>query len=371
MLAERFTGQPDLLAALVLLTDDPAIRVRCQLAFSLGAFDDSATDDALVRLAKRDAADTWVNLAIRCSARGSRADKLVGSLAADSGFARSTPGRTLLAQLTQQIAAANQGDCVDRLLQIVEKLPATEDGLAQSLVQRLMMSRPLTAGDIALPPKSERLWQASLVSARRVATDAKQKLATRQSSIQLLAFLPFAEAKFTFAALLDAGQDEQVQTAALDRLARYREPEVADTIVAAWPKLSGPVRGAAVDTLLERRPWTAALFAAVERGQISRNDVDPARVQFLYLSSDSKIRNRATQVFGAPVTQSRAEVVANYRDALSMSGDMAHGRAVFRRAARLVTDWKTTAVRWERTWRPLAIAGWRACCSTFSTPTAK
>jgi putative heme-binding domain-containing protein len=235
----------------------------------------------------------------------------------------------LLAQLAQQIGAANDRAEVERLLQLVEHMPEADDALGDSLVRSLMMGRP-AAKPIELPPKCQLHWGRRLETACGVALDAKQTSDARKAAIQLVAFLPLDQSQETWRALLDRSDDEAVQTAAIKRLAKYRDPEVADLLLAAWPALSKPARQAAVETLLERRQWTEALFSAVERGQIARDEVDAGRVQLLYLSPEAAVRDRAVRVFGAPVTESRAEVVAAYRSALDTRGDVKRGRVVFR-----------------------------------------
>lgn len=330
LLAERFADRQEVLDVLAELTDDPAIRVRLQLAFSLGFFRGVKADEALARLAKRDAGDTWVNLAIRCSATGERANELVSRLAADQTFAGNPPGRTLLVQLAEQVGAANVPADIDQLLQIAEQLPATEDSLVELLVRSLVTGQPATAEQRSLPARCRRLWENRLEAARLVAVDSKQTAAARRASIQLLAYLPLTQSQDTWAALLGSGSDELVQIAALERLAQYRQAEVASLILAAWPTLAKPARDAAVQTLLARRTWAEALLAAVERGQVARDDIDSGSVQWLYFSAESQLRNYAARVFGAPVTGSRSEIVAAYREALDMPGDAGRGRAVFR-----------------------------------------
>src|SRR5262249_42715434 len=58
-LAERFGSAPGIRDQFAGMTDDPDLRVRYQLAFSLGAVPGEASSRALSRLARRDGNDPW------------------------------------------------------------------------------------------------------------------------------------------------------------------------------------------------------------------------------------------------------------------------------------------------------------------------
>src|SRR5262249_20941741 len=66
-LAEHVESAPEIRAKLDQMTDDPALPVRYQLAFSLGVVQGEMPARALTRLALRDGADSWVRLAILTS----------------------------------------------------------------------------------------------------------------------------------------------------------------------------------------------------------------------------------------------------------------------------------------------------------------
>src|SRR5262249_44604908 len=66
-LAEPLTkSSPELCTALVALADDPDLRVRYQLAFSLGSFEEPARqrDAALAQILLQNPADKWIRLAV-------------------------------------------------------------------------------------------------------------------------------------------------------------------------------------------------------------------------------------------------------------------------------------------------------------------
>src|SRR5438552_16267024 len=97
-LAEPFESAPEVRARLEQMGDDPDLRVRYQLAFSLGAVRGEMPSRALVKLARRDGADSWFRLAVLSSING-RAGEVSRMLLADQEFRAAAYGRALLAGL--------------------------------------------------------------------------------------------------------------------------------------------------------------------------------------------------------------------------------------------------------------------------------
>src|SRR5262249_42801665 len=84
-LAEPFASAPDIRTRLDQLTEDPDLHVRYQLAFSLGAAPGEMSSHALARLARRDGADPWVQMAI-LSSLSDQAGEVYRLLIADKNF---------------------------------------------------------------------------------------------------------------------------------------------------------------------------------------------------------------------------------------------------------------------------------------------
>ena len=74
------SDSPLLTAKLATMTDDDDLRVRNQLAYSLGAASGREATAALVKLAETDGGDSWMRLAIQTSLHSS-AGVAFGSLA--------------------------------------------------------------------------------------------------------------------------------------------------------------------------------------------------------------------------------------------------------------------------------------------------
>jgi putative heme-binding domain-containing protein len=101
-------------------------------------------------------------------------------------------------------------------------------------------------------------------------------------------------------------------------------------LVDAWPGLSPALRTSAVETLLSRPAWVVTFLDAVEQGKIGRGDVSPARIQVLQTHADRQLRALAAKLFATAQLGRRQDVVATYQKALSLKGDAARGKEVFR-----------------------------------------
>src|SRR5262249_14075959 len=135
-LAEPFAFAPEVRTQFEKMTDDPDVRVRYQLAFSLGAVVGEMPNRALGKLALRDGADSWFRLAILSSVNG-RAGEVFRLLLADPEFRAAAHGRALLAALASIIGAANRSDEVAALVQGLDALPEGEQALTKEIVRGL------------------------------------------------------------------------------------------------------------------------------------------------------------------------------------------------------------------------------------------
>ncbi|HEY5311736.1 MAG TPA: HEAT repeat domain-containing protein, partial [Pirellulales bacterium] len=330
ILAERFAGDEAVLSALATLCDDPQPRVRCQAAFSLGYFEQPRVTGLLARLAERNGADRWTSLGILCSSAG-RAGALFAVLMENRSWRTTAGGKDLLGQLAQQIGAAKRAADVDRVIQVVNSLPGSENALGQLMIRRLVAGRPPHS---ALPPlegNTALLWSQVVQAARRTAIDPKQTARARTSAIETLALLPLEQVRHTLEPLLEPRQPEHVQLAVVEHLASYREPEVAELLLDVWPSLSPRVRDSALETLLSHGNWAQSLLRAVEQQRIARAEVDSVRTERLRTFPDPAVRQLAEHVLAGQASSTPAEVVARNRAALSMPGDVARGREIFRK----------------------------------------
>jgi putative membrane-bound dehydrogenase-like protein len=336
-LSEPLVNQSAELAdRLLAMVDDDDLRVRYQLAFSLGELKSSRRIAALATLARRDAGDRWMRLAIQSSlAEG--AEQVLAQLSADDEFCQSDSGIAFLDSLTRQIGAANRAVELQATLRTIEQLASRDGttagiivrGLAAGLAQRGAKLETALSGENAVAARQ--IIGQLLSAAKATAADDGQPVSRRAVAIETLALAPFADIESCLAGLVSQRQPQEVQRAALTTLGRFNEPAVAKIVLATWPSLGPTVRSAAAELLFSRPTWVAALFDAIESGEVSANDLDPARIKLLTSHGDSSIRTRAEKLLASLAIGRRQDVVDAYRDVLTMPGDAERGKAVFKK----------------------------------------
>jgi putative membrane-bound dehydrogenase-like protein len=327
-LAERFEALPEIRARFEKLIEDPDIRVRYQLAFSLGNVKGEMPTKALVKLAQRDGADPWFQLAVLSSV-SERAGQVFLLLGGEATFRAGAPGRTFLSTLAGQIGAANRQEDVAAVLRALDALTEEDKALTRDIVRALAARLPAAAREQLAGGKTGQVLAELLGEARQTAADAKRSVKDRAAAVRALGLAPFAEVRDLFAGLLGPRQPPPVQAAALETLGRFDQPEVAGLVLGAWPALSPQLRATAAETVFSRPVWLHAFLDAVEKGAVGRGDVEPARIALLQSYPDEKVRQRASSIFAGSKLSKRAEVVAAYQKALLLKGEPTRGKAIF------------------------------------------
>ncbi|MGD9646631.1 MAG: PVC-type heme-binding CxxCH protein [Pirellulales bacterium] len=335
-LAERLLGEsPELRWKLASMAGDDDARVRYQLAFTVGALPVEERISILLELARRDSSDRWMRLAVQSSlAQGAGA--MLARLLDDETLRRSDGGRALAAALAEQLGRQREPQQLAALAESLTKLPPDDRPLVAALLR----------GVAAALPKANALREtfaaagasqiddvlASLVEhARQAAVDESLDASARAAAIADLTFGEFDAVAASIAGLLDQRQPLAVQRAALASLARFDRPEVAARLIELWPTLLPALRNEASEILFARPERILALLDAVDAGTLKPADLDPARVKLLANHAEASIRDRAAKLLAAEPSAERAEIVAAYRAALELSGDVQRGQAVFQK----------------------------------------
>ena len=230
------------------MTDSPELDVRYQLAFSLGSLPKSRVrNHALTRLALSDGNDAWMRLAIQSSLVNG-ADDVLQNLIHDESFRRSAHGKALLTKLVHQISAADRSFEIATVVSEINALPEADRGLSESLVKALLGSRQGEDRQKLLTAASGRaseLVGQLLAEARKTLddpTDPEKHLAQRVQAVSTLGLGTFDSDVERFRSLFELRQSQQIQVAAIDTLAGFDRPQVAQLLIDAWPSLSPSVR---------------------------------------------------------------------------------------------------------------------------------
>ena len=326
----RLAASPALRKAVTGLAASDDKRIRFQLALSLGADDSPEARTALAALAKRDAGNPWFATAILSSSAGARGPELLASLKGDAD----------LPFLTRLAATIGAGGGNRDLAQVFSMLDSAQvapwqlavlEGVGQGLQQG---GRPLrTIWDNPPAELKEAVAKARPFFARAAtsAADEQKPLAERTAAVRLLGIGPFAAGLATWPALLSPRQPAEVQSAAVRALAAQDQPQVAELLVAGWGSYSPTLRREVTEALLARPDRVRALLDAVEQKKIQPGQIESARVEQLKKHPDAALRQRVQKLFAGVAVSDRQKTIDDYRAALTLKGDAAKGKLVFKK----------------------------------------
>jgi len=342
-LSESFSTKSsigELADRLTQMADDPSLRVRYQLAFTLGEWHDARAGRALSQLARRDWNNAQMRVAIMSSAVP-HIGELISAILVERGATVPPPSlaEELVALATQM---KNENPLANALNQITAKTGDTYAdwqlgglvGFLDALDRRGMsLSQFSTSAGIGLNNSLE-LLDPLFAQARRAADP--QTASRRPESETLLAIRLLGretsnrEADFTaLAALLSAQVPTAIQQAALKSLKRASGAGVGEIFLANWRGYAPAMRQEALNILFSRPAWVQPLLSGVETGKISPGELGLAYQQKLLSHAQPEIRERATKLF-SQTDKDRRRILQDFDAVKSMPGDATKGAEIFR-----------------------------------------
>ncbi len=311
------------------LTEDPSIEVRYQLAFSLGSIDHPDRIELLTRLIRRDVESPWMRLAVQSSLAEGAADVFV-SLASNPEF-RSGAAAEFLGDLASQIRKQGDPDGMRRGLQTVEALTESDPLFALPVATQLIGSSKGRNGSVPSERSIGRLVSTLTRSASAVATDSDRDTADRVQAVRALALAHWDDVKGTLASLIDNREPIDVQRASIETIGRFASPGVAELLLGRWDGLSPSLRQLASEVLFARPDRTEALYDAIDRGELAMADLPRERLTIAANSSNPRLKARSLEFLRRTAGPSRTDVIARYRGATTLGGDVSRGRNLFKK----------------------------------------
>ena len=331
-LSEQFAKQsPSVREHLYTMLDDDDLRVRIQLAATLGEVSTPQRIVALAQLIRRDGDLELMRIAVM-SALAQGAGQVLGILAADASYRSSKSAHQWLTILATQIGKQKRPDDVAAVLAALARLSAEENQIVQVIVEGLAVEKgseleqqlaAVTGG------RSKQLIQELLQKSVEIAGNVEADTAQRNAAIGRLQLGEFDDHQDLLTELLQPNQPAEVQVATMEVLATFRSPLVAHLLIGKWLELTPQVRSRAADVLFSRNVWLMPLLEAIAQGHILPLDLGSTRLQLLTQHQDKKIQKMAKQLVATSGPDDRREVIAAYRDVLSMRGDKSRGKQVF------------------------------------------
>jgi putative membrane-bound dehydrogenase-like protein len=374
-LAETFLSDPESSTvvgeALVKAGADSEPAVRIQVAYSLGAWDERG-GAPLARLAMRHLQDPYLVAAVLSSVHRGNLRLALTTVFVDSP---ASPPAQLVDPLLATATGWNDRALLDETLAVIAK-PASvaSEGQRYATWQLLalggcleVVERRKLPLESQLSPTTRQLMDALMVEARVTANDPNALDQRRIAAVRLMGrATPEASQGATAGAadastggaiskspevtskaakselspamrrdieclvgLLTARNSPELQTAAIQTLARIRSPEIASRCLDGWKSHSPAVRTQLMDMLMSREEGAKALLASLADGRVLPSQIDARRRQQLLTHRAAEVRYAAGKAFEGAGEPSRRKVLEAYRAALTMAGDGVRGKAVF------------------------------------------
>lgn len=318
-----------LLNAVIALATDREASVRLQVAFSLGETSGAPALDTLAAIAKHDATDPWIRSAVLSSVAGS-GDELLVRLLGDRAFASNPASVDMVRELAQIVGA--RGKPLEMQRVIAAAGPNTPDTMFKVVflaVGEGLKRSGKSLRSVDFDSATRQVVDELFAGAARASIDPNAATETRTAAVRLLAFDDFERVKTVLAGLLAPGQVQEVQLAAVAVIDGFPQAETAQMLLSRWLESTPAVRAEVILAMLGGRNRLMPLLNAIEKGTIPANQVPLVRRRFLLRSTDEKVKQIATKLYGNAESGSRAAVIDKYKPALNLRGNPTSGRKVF------------------------------------------
>jgi putative membrane-bound dehydrogenase-like protein len=309
------------------LAADPSLRVRYQLAFTVGGLRGPAKVPILGAVLGRDLDNPWLRAAVMSSLNDGGGEMLFQA-AGDPRFVNGVAGPVFLRQLADMVGVQGRLDEVTRALSFFEAV-SRETPVGFGLLADLGEGLQRTRSSLELADRQGRL-QGAFARALTVSTDGTIPVPARVQAIRLLGVSTYTYTQIGewLMLLLDPSEAPAVRAAAVGAVRRYSDPMILADLVTRWRSFPPVVRNEAVAMMVSRADRAAALLAAIGDGRVAVADLSQAQVNFLRTHPNTIVGRRATELFGPPPRR-RPGALDALQPALKLTGAPARGREIF------------------------------------------
>ncbi len=329
--AAKYSGEVH--TELLCLSADAAPRVRFQVALALADHSDAASLEALMVIARRDAADPWMVMAALSSSR-ELAARLLDEVLQEPDFLLDAQNIPLLKQLATVTGVQKNSEQLRNIGERLQNVPAEvrsspvmeeillalEDGLRRG-GSRLAAAWSQSPAESLL---TERIGTASITI-----NDRAKPVPERLTALRVLSIGDASIVKESTASLLTTQQPAEIQAAVVKAIAAAHDDSTAQTLLAAFPGSTPAVQYEIIEALAGHNQRLPVLFDAIADGRISAAQMTPIRRTLLLNHADEKLRERARSLLALDRQTPRQEIIAANADAAKLPGDMLNGKRLF------------------------------------------
>jgi putative membrane-bound dehydrogenase-like protein len=175
---------------------------------------------------------------------------------------------------------------------------------------------------------------AALMDLRTLVADRNGDHAARSQAIVALAQ---AEDSESIPLLLGLLNDRAVYVTVAGALAAFDDPRIPQELLSRWGGLRHGSREAAVDTLVSRQSYAEQLVAALERGQVSPDDLTASHVRQVLAFGDQRLSSVIEAKWGVinDSSEARTAAIASAKERLTAdvlaTADLTSGAALFKK----------------------------------------
>ncbi len=334
---------PKISAAVLKHVDEAEPTVRLQMAYSLGEWNDPRAAHALAKIALASQSDPYITAAVMSSINKANAEEVLAMVL--GGKKGEAPPQKVVEKLLTTATALGDDKVVQRT--IAKIVRPTDDKFAPWQYSALAaMLDVLNRKGAKLEPLLDETSKSNVQRMHKqsrfhVSLQAAQYLLPEpRDSEPFTVGLPMirllgrglgddAEDLKLLGHLLMPQTPADVQTEAVQAMARTKKMEAAESLLTNWASHTPALRGQILDSLMARETWTVALLDAIEKGTLPAAQMDARRRQQLLSHASPKIRTRAEKVLAGAVDANRTKLIEQYKPALTAAGDKEKGKAVF------------------------------------------
>ena len=231
-----------------------------------------------------------------------------------------------------------QAACLNGLAKAIKERTGTARDL--STERNLLLSKfsdntpPLVRNAIVdilylLPVEKNDIWNDRVARSKSVVLDNNADIKYRIDALRLLALDKNKSYGSLYESLINSGEPEGIQQAALRAYNEISGQDVCKYIIKSWRYLTPDVRDVAMKVFLSSDENMNLLLDAVEKKQIQSVSISWPQMVHLMNNENLNIRKRARSLL-VDNTESREEVFNRYKSSLTINGNAQNGLAVFK-----------------------------------------
>jgi putative membrane-bound dehydrogenase-like protein len=320
-------------AGILRLAGDDSPRVRFQAALALANHADAASTNALMSIARRDAADPWIVIAALSSSRELAAN-LLDEVLQEPEFLSNPVNLPLLKQLATVTGVQKNAEQLKTVGERLHALPVElrSSAIAEELL--LSLEEGLLRGGSRLSTvwmntPFESLLAERIQLAQICVNDPAESVQERLTALKVLSFGDAAIVRAATADLLATSQPAEIQTAVVRTLSAFQDDSTGSSLLAAFSSSTPAVQYEIIEALAGHTQRLPVLLDAIADGRVSAAQVTPIRRTLLLNHADEGLRQRAKTLLALDRQTPRQEIIAANADATELPGDMLKGKLLF------------------------------------------